>query len=311
MAGAERNSSASGYSGSRSRCWHAPPAPTTPPRLGVPRRTAKPAAGPQPPARVATAPAAGSVGSAPSRTSSTSVAGTANSSANAWRSPSSCFCEGQQGVPLILQQTADRSNAVGAVRLAQPQFRHDPVIQGTAADVVGAAHRQHVVLEPTDQQGHVFGEGHRLRLGLASIAELPYQRRILAALPVLGRGPGGFPDDCVWRWLRRHDSPGNRPRELPSVRHGRRHRDKGHPARPRLVRPAIPRRNRRWWRRVGSSVRSVPAGVRPAIGVAVLFRTEQVAVGRGDIGADQHRPAGLEDLVVGGRGGRQRGLAER
>ncbi len=37
----------------------------------------------------------------------------------------------------------------------------------------------------------------------------------------------------------------------------------------------------------------------PSIGVAVLFRTEQVAVGRGDIGADQHRPAGLEDLVVG------------
>ncbi len=80
----------------------------------------------------------------------------------------------------------------GAVRLAQPQFRHDPVIQGTAADVVGAAHRQHVVLEPTDQQGHVFGEGHRLRLGLASIAELPYQRRILAALPVLGAGLAVF-----------------------------------------------------------------------------------------------------------------------
>ncbi len=128
---------------------------------------------------------------------------------------------------------------------AAPQFRHDPVIQGTAADVVEGAHRQHVVLEPTDQQGHVFGEGHRLRLGLASIAELPYQRRILAApLPVLqARGLAVFQTTACGDGFVRHDSPGNRPSgvagfckdawKTSTATSG------DHPARPRLVRPAI------------------------------------------------------------------------
>ncbi len=37
----------------------------------------------------------------------------------------------------------------------------------------------------------------------------------------------------------------------------------------------------------------------PCVGVAMFFRTEEVAVGRSDVGADENRSAGLEDLVVG------------
>ena len=37
----------------------------------------------------------------------------------------------------------------------------------------------------------------------------------------------------------------------------------------------------------------------PGVGIAMLFETEQVAIGGSDIGADQHGLAGLENLVVG------------
>lgn len=38
----------------------------------------------------------------------------------------------------------------------------------------------------------------------------------------------------------------------------------------------------------------------PGIGIAMFLDAEQVTVGRGDIGADQHGLTGLENLVVGG-----------
>ena len=47
----------------------------------------------------------------------------------------------------------------------------------------------------------------------------------------------------------------------------------------------------------------------PGVAVAVLFLAQQVAVGGGDIDADQHRLAGLEDLVVGADADGRTGLA--
>ncbi len=93
----------------------------------------EPPAAPTTPARVATAPAAGSVRLSTSRTSSTSVAGTANSSANAWRSPRRVVSRRPARRPVDSPTDSGPVECGGAaVRLAQPQFRHEPVIQGTA-----------------------------------------------------------------------------------------------------------------------------------------------------------------------------------
>ncbi len=149
-------------------------------------------AGPTTPARVATAPAAGSVGSAARR----------GLLRPAWPEPRTPLPTPGDPRRVVSRRPARRpvdsptdSGPVecgggSAARAAAVPPR--PSHTGHSGRRSRGRARQHVVLEPTDQQGHVFGEGHRLRLGLASIAELPYQRRILAALPVLGAGLAVF-----------------------------------------------------------------------------------------------------------------------
>lgn len=46
----------------------------------------------------------------------------------------------------------------------------------------------------------------------------------------------------------------------------------------------------------------------PGVGLAVLLQAEQESVGIGDVGADQHRPASLEELVEGANANRNQGL---
>ncbi len=195
---------------------------------------------------------------------------------------------------------------MGAVRSRSTQFRHDPVIQGTAADVVGAAHRQ---LRRAGANGPT---GPRLRrgsppcaLGLASIAELPYQRRILAALP--GASPRGLAvfqttacgDGFVGTILQVTDQ--GRVAVCmawkTSPRQGTSGKASACPARNPPAKSAMVG--------VGSEApfAQFQQAYAPSIGVAVLFRTEQVAVCVEATSApDQHRPAGLEDLVVGAEG---------
>ncbi len=85
--------------------------------LASPRRTLATTSASTTPARVATCSGRWLGRLSTSRTSSTSVAGTANSSANAWRSPSSVFREGQARRPV--DSPADRRTG----RMRWGQFR--------------------------------------------------------------------------------------------------------------------------------------------------------------------------------------------
>ncbi len=126
--------------------------------------------------------------------------------------PVELFREGwQQGVPLILQQTADQSECGGgsAARVSQ-QFRHDPVRhtghsgrrsgRGRTASRDRAGANGPTGPLPSSARVTACASASRAQRSCptseyASLRPLPSAR---------ARGPGGFPDDCVWRWLRRH-----------------------------------------------------------------------------------------------------------
>ena len=218
--------------------------------------------------------------------------------------------EGQDVVALVGQVRHHRRDAVRAARYAGTQLGDHEVVQGLTRSRSGAGHGQDVVAQPGEQHGHVVGQGHGPSLLLAGGAHLGTQA-LLPPLPrgALPRGPlvaeralgprqlllegGAGRDGLVGAVAEVADQLLGRLQQVEDV------------AAAGDVRPGLGLTAAEGTAGIGDGgLRPQPLVAQlqqthaPGVGIAMFLPTQQVAEGGSHVGADQHGPVGLVDLVV-------------
>lgn len=105
------------------------------------------------------------------------------------------FDEAEQLVAMVVEEGAERVEAIRALRGARTQLGDDEIIQDAAFGAGGPAHGEDIRAEPLGQDGDIVGQGDGLLLLGPGVRQLGRQALVGAAVTPLMRG--GFAFDSI------------------------------------------------------------------------------------------------------------------
>lgn len=209
------------------------------------------------------------------------------------------FGKRQQGVPVIDQVGAYRAEAVRTQRLACLELGDDKIIQGAAVGIAGTGPRQDVLPQPARQRGHVFGQGHGLGLRRAGLPEFVGHAQEASPASAFARGLLAFPfaaggDGLLGPIFQKGDQRGGLLEGVKDVAAAWRVRQGE--CLPGLEGAAAITDDGLGGE---AAVAQFQQPYAPGDAVAVLFQTQEIAIGRSHIDADQDGLAALLDFIMG------------